>query len=99
MDDGWQSENRVKLFTRTSPRSARENQSWAITRAISKRGLGSFDPAIVLRVQAAGLGLFLVLQQQDLVDDRYPVCDLDLHQRLAHRFADVLGMSRCAAQG
>src|SRR6187455_6284 len=52
--------------------------------------LGRLHAAIVFRVEAAHFSLFLVFQEQDFVDHRHTVRDLNLHQRLTYRFADVL---------
>ncbi len=52
----------------------------------------------MLFIQATFARLLFVFQQQDLVDDGNFVLNLNLGERVAHRFADVLRMRRCPAQ-
>ena len=61
-------------------------------------GLRCFHAAIVLGIQATRCGLLLIFEQQDFVDDRDAVLNLDLHQRLTHGLADVLGVGGFTAK-
>ena len=63
-----------------------------------QRRLSRLAPAVVIRVQATDLRLLFVFQQQNFVNDRHAMRNLDVHQRPAHRFADVGGMRGLATQ-
>ena len=49
-------------------------------------------------IKATFARLLFILQQQDFVNDRHLVLDLDLHERIAHGFTDVLCVRGGAAQ-
>ena len=55
-------------------------------------GLGGFEAAIVFGVQTALAGLVLIFEEEDLVDDGDFELDLNAHERLAHGFANMLGV-------